>query len=280
MTVQQSVIGVAAMAALLLHTVAARAQDPPRFPSDPPIANPIDPAALNAPPAFGDSGPVAKPDATISTVNSHAISNSPGDQGTTWIPKLRVVLVTSVSEQTAVTVDTYSSNENTFFTPDNPQPVVRKTTIMVNRPSEQSVVLTCDDVHVEASSGENGDVTYRFSCKGKAMLTFHGYTVTGDSISSSEGELAIKNAVIQNDQVTMTSENLVMQLPIFGVQVGATNPSDFLKPIPDVIGGAAQPSKPVREESVRFEDDKPYDRGPIKSTTTPQATPQRSDSLQ
>lgn len=264
MTTQKWILGFGVLAALHCHSLSAPAQEPTFLPPGSPAINPIDPAALNDAPTFGDSGPVTKPAELDAKVDASL------EKRTTWIPKLQVVLVTFASSQTEVTAHPIPSNISFLPGPDTQGRVVHKTTHLINVPSQKSVTLVCDDVNVEAASGENGELTYSFSCKGKAMLTFHGYTVTGDSISSSEGTLTITNAVIKSEQATMTSESLVLQLPIVGVQVGATNPSDFLNPSPDVIGGAAQKSEPARKESVYFEADKPYDRGPSKVPTAPQ----------
>jgi len=231
------------------HRQVATGQEAATLQLSPPSLNAVDPAALNAAPAFGDSGPVAKSPIVLATESSDTA-------GTQWIPKLRVVLVTSMSEQTEVLVHTFGTNGNlTAFPSDGPRPVVQKTTRTIDMPSQSSVILTCDDVNVEAVSSEHDKLTYSFSCKGKAVLSIDGYTVSGDSISASEGTLTIINAVIKSDQATMTSEKMILQLPILAVQVGAANASDFLKPTPDPIG-----AKGRSKTGDTFETEKPYDR--------------------
>ncbi len=244
MNVQEWTFGIWVVSVLAFHGVMAPAQESPSLPIPSPAINPIDPAALIAAPAFGDSGPVSKPAEPV------VILDSPAAEGTTWIPKLRVVLVTSVSNQTEVTGYTIPFNDPFAPAPDKTPPAVRKITHMIDKPSQKSVILTCDDVNVEAVSSEDGILTYSIACKGKAVLTIDSFTVTGDTISASEGKLTITNAVIKSDQATMTSEKMVLQLPILGVQVGAQDASDFLKPTPDPING-----------THRHNADKPYSRG-------------------
>ena len=240
MSVQKLTFGICVVSVLAWHGLTASAQESPSLPTLPPAINPVDPAALDDPPAFGDSGPVKKPKGPV------AAQEPPAAEGTTWIPKLRVVLVTSVSNQTEVTGYTIPSNNPFESVSDETPPVVRTTTHLIDRPSQKSVILTCDDVKVEALSAGSGTLTYSFSCKGKAVLTIDGYTVTGDSISASDGKLTITNAVIKSDQATITSEKMDLQLPILGVHVGAANSSDFLKPTPDPINGKGRSKEEPR----------------------------------
>ncbi len=232
------------------HPQTAYSQEAVALPVNPPSLNPIDPASLKDAPAFGVSGPVSKP-------QDAAATESPETPGTVWIPKLRVVLVTSMSEQTEVLVQTFGTNENPdLFPSDKPRPVMQKTTRTIDRPSQSSVILNCDDVNVEAVSSENDKLTYRFSCKGRALLSIDGYTVSGDSISASEGKLTVTNAVIKSKQATMSSETMILQLPILAVQVGAANARDFLKPTPDRISADRPFKTPDSDEA-----DKPYHKG-------------------
>jgi|GEM_PF-1125078 len=258
MNVQEWTFGIWVVSVLTWHGVTAAAQESPSLPIASPAINPIDPAALNAAPAFGDSGPVSKPAEPV------VIHDSPAAEGTTWIPKLRVVLVTSMSHQTEVTGYAIPFNAPLVSPTDKTPSAVRKITHMIDKPSQKSVILTCDDVNVEAVSSEKGEPTYSFACKGKAVLTIDSFTVTGDSISASEGKLTITNAVIKSDQATMISEKLELQLSILGVQVGAANPSDYLKPTPDPINGGHSNNGHSNNgesklSSPRFDDGLPFD---------------------
>ena len=262
MKIQTWTFGICVSLAVALHTPATLAQQQNVPPSSLPSLNAIDPAALNAPPAFGDSGPVPKPPHVRATESTEAA-------GTRWIPKLRVVLVTAMSEQTEVLVHTFGTNGSParYFS-NGLEPVVQKTTRTINMPSQSSVILNCDDVNVEAVSSTNDKLTYSFSCKGKAVLSIDGYTVSGDSISASEGTLTITNAVIKSDQATMTSEKMVLQMPILAVQVGAASAADFLKPTPDPVGANGE-----LKNRDRFEPDNPYDRSSAPADAKPNGNP-------
>jgi len=254
MKIQTWTLGICVLITFALHRQVANGQEAATLQLSPPSLNPIDPAALNAAPAFGDSGPVSKPPYVPATEPAETV-------GTRWIPKLRVVLVTSMNEQTEVLVHTFGRNGNlSAFPSDGPRPVVQKTTRTIDMPSQSSVILTCDDVNVQVVSSENDKLTYSFSCKGKAVLSIDGYTVSGDSISASEGTLTVTNAVIKSDQATMTSEKMMLQLPILAVQVGAANAHVFLKPTPDPISANGQLKTPDI-----FGADQPFDRVPASS---------------
>jgi len=256
MKTQTWTFSVCVLIIFVLHRQAPAGQEATPVQVSPSSLNPVDPAALNAAPVFGDSGPVLKPQ------NSAAESSETA--GTTWIPKLRVVLVTSMSEQTEVLVHTFGTSPNSsMFPPGERRPVVQKSTRTIQMPSQSSVVLTCDDVNVEAVSTENGDLIYSFSCKGKASLSIDGYTVSGDSVSASEGKVIVTNAVVKSNQATMTSEKMILKLPILAVQVGAADPSDFLKPTPDPIS-----ADPRAKTQDTIEPDKPKELYPVFSIDT------------
>ncbi len=238
-------------------------QERSALPSSPPAVNPIDPAALNAAPAFGDSGPVSK----LPNVSAQESSDT---ASTTWIPKLRVVLVTSMSDKAVALVHRLETIEDRgVFPSDVSRPAVQKTTRTIDVPSRSSVILTCDDVSVEVISSENDKLTYSFSCKGKAVLSMNGCTVSGDSISASEGTLTITNAVVKSDQATMSSEKMILRLPILAVEVGAANAHDFLKPTADPIGAGD------RFESPRSfgKPDRPSDRNSAPAEAKPDSVP-------
>ena len=216
------VIGVGVAAIILLNARAATAQQPKPLPVSPVIANPIDPASLNAPPAFGDSAPVEKKPVERPTLKSETFESSEVAV-TVWKPKLRVVLVTkSGTLDKPLPYHRSLDDFPTFFTPDEVVPLpntAKRTAQKMTAPGQPFATLMCDEVTVEAKASETGELAYSISCKGKAILKIDDYTVTGDSISSDEGKLTITNAVVKSEKAILTAEKMLIQLPILGVQV-------------------------------------------------------------
>ena len=236
------VLAVCVSANVLLNARSATAQQPKLVPANPVIANPIDPASLNAPPAFGDSAPVDKkplesPTQELSPAESSAVAE------TEWKPKLRVVLVTKAGTLDAPVPYHRAEKSQSFFSddPDDfvpPPNDVKRTTNKMTAPKQPFAILMCDEVTMDAKASETGELAYSFSCKGKVILKIDDYTVTGDSISSDEGKLTITNAVVKSNKATLTAEKMQIQLPIFGVRVepNSAEPngsSDSLEQIPD-----------------------------------------------
>ena len=240
------VLAVCVAAIVMLNARSATAQQPKRLPANPVITNPIDPALLNAPPAFGDSAPVeTKPVETPTQDLPLSESSVLAEQK--WQPKLRVVLVTKARSLGAPVPNHRNDKSQTFFSDDVvPLPSgVNRTANRTNAPPQSFASLMCDEVTVDAKATETGELAYSISCRGKVMLQIDDYTVTGESISSDEGKLTITNAVVKSNKATLTAEKMQVQLPIFGVRVEPNSAEphsaelnggrDSLQPIPDDI---------------------------------------------
>lgn len=240
--------GVCAFVIVMQSAPSATAQQPKPLPANPAIANPIDPASLNAPPAFGDSAPVEKkpvatPTKELAPVESSAVV------GTEWKPKLRVVLVTKSGTPDKSLPYRAREESQAFFSDDSvslPKDV-KRTANKPTAPEQPFAILVCDEVTVDAKASETGGLAYSVSCKGKVLLKIDDYIVTGDSITSDEGKLIITNAVVKSSKATLTAEKMQIQLPIFGVRVepDAAEPkgsSDSLEQIPDDALDAFPPS--------------------------------------
>ena len=237
------ILGICLTGILLLNARSATAQQPKPLSANPIIANPVDPASLNAPPAFGDSAPVQKKPVETPT-EGLAAPKSTAAVETEWKPKLRVVLVTQ-----AGTLDKpipYHRREETesipFFSDDSDRHPndVKLPANKIVAPVQPFVIMTCDEVTVDAKASASGELAYSFSCKGKVILKIDDYTVTGDSMSSDEGKLTITNAVVKSNKATLTAEKMQIQLPIFGVRVepDSAEPDggrDSLQLVPDAI---------------------------------------------
>ena len=221
MVIRTLVFGACAAAIVLLNAQSATAQQPKPLPANPVIANPIDPASLNAPPAFGDSAPVEKKPVELPALKSEP-SESSEVAVTIWKPKLRVVLLTKSGTLDKPLPNHRPEEFPTFLTPDGVVPLpntAKRTSNKMTAPGQPFATLMCDEVTVEAKASETGELAYSVSCKGKAILKIDDYTVTGDSISSDEGKLTITNAVVKSEKATLTAEKMQIQLPILGVRV-------------------------------------------------------------
>ncbi len=236
------ILGICLTGILLPNARSATAQQPKPLPANPVIANPIDPASLNAPPAFGDSAPVkpqpvATPNQELAPVESSAVV------GTEWKPKLRVVLVTKSGTLDKPLPYHRPDDSPTFFTPDEGVPLpntAKRTANKMTAPVQPFATLMCDEVTVDAKASATGELAYSFSCKGKVILEIDDYTVTGDSMSSDEGKLTITNALVKSNKATLTAEKMQIQLPIFGVRVESNSAEpkggrDSLQPVLDAI---------------------------------------------
>lgn len=242
MVTRMLVFGVCVAAIVMPNARSATAQQPKLRPANPVVANPIDPASLNAPPAFGDSAPVEKKHVDAPTLQPGPLESPVADE-TEWKPKLRVVLVTKSG--TLAKSPPYHRGEESrpFFTPDEGVPLPNARNRPANKtssPESPLVILTCDEVTVDAKASETGELVYCVSCKGKVILQIDDYTVTGNSISSVEGKLTITNAVVKSNKATLTAEKMQIQLPILGVRVEpvSTEPNssrDSLESIPNAI---------------------------------------------
>ncbi len=212
--------GVCAFVIVMQSAPSATAQQPKPLPANPVIANPIDPASLNAPPAFGDSAPVEKKPVATPTQELAPLESS-AVVGTEWKPKLRVVLVTKSGTPDKSLPYRAQEESQKFFSDDSvPLPNAAKRTVnTVTAPEQPLAFLMCDEVMVDAKASETGELAYSVSCKGKVMLKIDDYIVTGDSITSDEGKLTITNAVVKSSKATLTAEKMQIQLPIFGVKV-------------------------------------------------------------
>ena len=215
------VIGVCASAIVLLNARSATAQQPKTLPANPVIADPVDPASLNAPPAFGVSAPVEKKPVET-PIQEPKLLESPAAAETVWKPKLRVVLVTKSGTLDKPLPYHRPDDSPTFFTPDEGVPLpntAKRTANKMTAPVQPFATLICDEVTVDAKASATGELAYSVSCKGKVILKIDDYTVTGDSISSDEGKLIITNAVVKSDKATLTAEKMQILLPILGVRV-------------------------------------------------------------
>ncbi len=226
-----------------------------------PKASPIDPASLQDAPAFGDSGPVqiepksrleeAPPAAATSPAAEKAdwkpksrleeappaAATSPAAENADWKPKFYVELTTLVD----VMVTERAAADYGF--PQLPEAAEKRTIQKIVREVKSfNTFLQCDDINVEANADESGKLTYSFACKGKAILKIDGSTITGSSISSSNGVLTISNGVIElGGQSIVTAEKLQLTLPVYGVKVATAGQQpvpgrageEFLQPVPD-----------------------------------------------
>ncbi|MEJ7592108.1 MAG: hypothetical protein WKF77_11200 [Planctomycetaceae bacterium] len=214
------VLAVCVAAIVMLNSRSATAQQPKPLPANPVIADPVDPASLTDPPAFGDSAPVEKKPVETPT-QELALPDSSAVAETEWKPKLRVVLVTKAGSLD-VPVPYHRNNKSQSFFSDDLGPSYNAGERAANKMIANEppfAILKCDEVTVDAKASETGILAYSFSCKGKVMLQIDDYTVTGDSISSDEGKLTITNAVVKSNKATLTAEKMQIQLPIFGVRV-------------------------------------------------------------
>ncbi len=226
---------------VLPNARSATAQQPKPLSANPVIANPIDPASLNAPPAFGDSAPVEKKPVETPT-EGLAAPKSTAAVETEWKPKLRVVLVTKSGTPDKSLPYRAREESQGFFSDDSvslPKDV-KRTANKPTAPEQPFAILTCDEVTMDAKASASGELAYSFSCKGKVILEIDDYTVTGDSMSSDEGKLTITNAVVKSNKATLTAEKMQIQLPIFGVRVepDSAEPDggrDSLQLVPDAI---------------------------------------------
>ena len=179
--------GVCAFAIVMLSSPSATAQQPKPLPANPGTANPVDPAALNAPPAFGDSAPVEKKPVATPTEELPLQESAPVAE-TEWKPRLRVVLVTKAATLDKSGLDDRGGDAPPYG-PGLPLPnTAKRTANKMAAPVQPFATLMCDDVTVDAKASETGELAYSVSCKGKVMLKIDDYTVTGDSISSVEGK--------------------------------------------------------------------------------------------
>ncbi len=237
------ILGICLTGILLLNARFATAQQPKPLSANPVIANPVDPASLNAPPAFGDSAPVQKKPVETPT-EGLAPPKSTAAGETEWTPKLRVVLVTQAG--TLRKPIPYHRREETesipFFSDDSDRHPndVKLPANKIVAPVQPFVIMTCDEVTVDAKASASGELAYSFSCKGKVILEIDDYTVTGDSMSSDEGKLTITNVLVKSNKATLTAEKMQIQLPIFGVRVESNSAEpkggrDSLPPVPDAI---------------------------------------------
>ncbi len=185
-----------------------------------PVASPFPEEALAAPPAFGVPGPEA-PNAA-----ARAEAATAHDAGIPWHPKLHVTLRTKPVEDSTVEV--------TAVDPDGTRH--RRTVQAPNGSDFNFVILRCDDIDVDVETREEGTPAYSFSCKGRAVITVGGNTISADSISSGDGTLTINNAVVDMfSQTTLRSEKMTLELPVFSVNISSTADAP-LKPLPDPIG--------------------------------------------
>lgn len=193
-----------------------------------PAANPVPENALAAPPAFGNSGPeraVARPEST----EAAAI---PDPQETHWKPKLNVLLQTHVSEEHQQPLEEAQLAADQDF--------------QLSAPSESAdsglMLLKCDQIVIESSTGDEGEVTFDFTCRSRVSFELAGSTIRGSSASSKKGLVTILNAVTKlSNGVELTSDKLTMRRLVNHVSIGPTaKPTDatrpLLEPKPDPIG--------------------------------------------
>ncbi len=185
-----------------------------------PATSPFPEEALAAPPAISVLSPEA-PNAAPRTEAARA-----HDAEVTWQPKLQVTLRTKPVGDSTVEV--------TAVDPDGTRH--RRTVQAPNGSDFNFVILKCDDIDVDVETREDGTPAYSFSCKGRAVITVGGNTISADSISSSDGTLIINNAVVEMfNQTTLRSEKMTLEIPMFSVSISSTAAAP-LKPVPDPIG--------------------------------------------
>lgn len=185
-----------------------------------PAASPFPEEALAAFPAIGVPGPEA-PNAAPPTEAARA-----NDAEVPWQPKLQVKLKTRpVGDNTMEVTDLRSDGTR------------HRRTVQVPGHSEFNfVILKCDDIDINIETREDGTLAYGFSCKGRAVITVGGNTISADSIISGDGTLTINNPVVEMfNQTTLRSEKMTLEFPVFSVSISSTAAAP-LKPLPDPIG--------------------------------------------
>ncbi len=206
-----------------------------------PAANPLDPAALNAPPAFGESGPVQR-SGVVGANGSFDVTD--GEQARAWKPKFRVLLTIQPADMDSSRHSWSIDNEadDTAVTP----PVAMAAE---QQSPPQQIILLCDDVTVQAVADDEGLAACRLTCRRRMALLMAGTTITGNSMNSDADTITVDNAVVSlSNRVTLQSETMSLLLHVTGVNVQTLSASavtgsaekipaeEQLRPIPDTIG--------------------------------------------
>jgi len=232
-----------------------------------PAANPLDPAALNAPPAFGDSGPVKR--RVVAGAQSSFDANDVAEVSE-WKPKFRVLLTIQPADMDSPRHSWSIDNEvdDTTVTP----PVASVTEQQSDPLPPQQIILLCDDVTVQAvvdndTRDGKGVAACRLTCRRRMALLMAGTTIHGDSLNSDADTITVDNAVVSlSNRVTLQSETMALLLHVTGVNVqtlSASSGSGFgekipleeqLRPIPDTIGRGSD-EQSVRPDAVAEQPD-------------------------
>ncbi len=163
-------------------------------------SNPIPEAALQAPPGFGGSRPVDAPQ--LPAVDGSKMAPEP--VAVEWKPKLIVKLAIQPRGAPKATSGTSEIQPAGLFT----------------TPANNEATLKCDDVQVDVKTDDSGMPVYSFHCKGKAILSVSGNTITADSITTVDRKLSASNAVIEMPNgIIVRSDKLTLELTIFEIEV-------------------------------------------------------------
>lgn len=170
-------------------------------------ANPIPEEALKEAPSFGGSRPADSPQ----VLPADEKLTPPSDTATTeWKPTLVVKLRIQQPG---------TPHEETFKIP-SPDASPFQPASIARTSDKNCAILKCDDVQVEVTTDEKGTPAYSFTCKGKAVLSVSGNTITADSITTVDGKLSATNAVIEMPNRTFVrSDKLTLELTIFEIEV-------------------------------------------------------------
>lgn len=191
----------------LLLTIAIVAQSKGIAQELPISANPIPEEALKEAPSFGGSRPADSPQALPADEKSTPLSDTATAE---WKPRLVVKLRI---QQPGTTQE-----ETIRFPRPDASPFQPASNASTNE--RNFAILKSDDVQVEVTTDEKGTPAYSLTCKGKAVLSVSGNTITADSITTVDGKLSATNAVIEMPNETIVrSDKLTLELTIFEIEV-------------------------------------------------------------
>lgn len=170
-------------------------------------ANPIPEEALKEAPSFGGSRPADSPQVLPADEKSKPLSDTTTAE---WKPKLMVKLRIQQPGTAQVETIRFPRPDASPFQPAS----------IASTNERNFAILKSDDVQVEVTTDEKGTPVYSFTCKGKAILSVSGNTITADSITTVDGKLSATNAVIEMPNKTfICSDKLTLELTIFEIEV-------------------------------------------------------------
>lgn len=170
-------------------------------------ANPIPEEALKEAPSFGGSRPADSPQ----VLSADEKSTVPSDTATAeWKPTLVVKLRIQQPGTAQVETIRFPRPDASPFQPAS----------IASTSDKNCAILKCDDVQVEVKANDEETPVYSLTCKGKAILSVSGNTITADSIATVDGKLSATNAVIEMPNKTFVrSDKLSLELTIIEIEV-------------------------------------------------------------